>query len=164
MPFFPKPTTKTKDGHAIAFPDVCKTPAGAPSPTPIPYPNTHVASMKRAISKVKITGKKLLEKGSTFSKSQGNEAGSGLKSAGIASSKAMAKAAYKVEVLMTGHVKVMGLAPKLDHKKAVALQKKFESGLEKELKALLEASKDDRDQKREVERLVSDVTRAVRGY
>ena len=161
MPFFPKITSKTKDGRSIAFPDVCKAPQGAPTPAPIPYPNTHVASMKRAISKVKATGKKLTSKMTT---SQGDEAGNAPRLGGIASSKAMTKAAYKVEVLMTGHVKVMGLAPKLDHKKAVALQKKFETNLEKELRLLLDASKDDRDKKREVERLVADVTRAVRGY
>jgi len=163
MPFFPKITTKQKDGRCVAFPDVCMTPQGVPAPTPVPYPNTHVASMKRAITKVKVAAKQITAKPSKLTQSQGDEAGSAGRS-GVVTAKTMTKTLHTVEVLMTGHVKVMGLAPKLDHKKAVALQKKFESNLERELKLLLAAAQDDREQKREIERMVNDVTRAVRGY
>lgn len=69
-------------GISIFFPDVCKTPAGAGA-TPIPYPN--IAKTASAAQKTKKTAStKVMTKGSTFSRSRGDAAGT-LK--GVASSK-----------------------------------------------------------------------------
>ncbi len=63
-------------GQAFAMPDVCLTPA-APSPVPVPYPNTGMLNQaKGTATKVKIAGKPAILLNSTISRSMGDEAGS----------------------------------------------------------------------------------------
>lgn len=67
---------KGSGGMSIVFPDVCKTQCG-PSVVPIPYPNIGKASdTTNGPKKVKIDGKMPMVKGSTYSKSTGDEPGS----------------------------------------------------------------------------------------
>ncbi|HFE36874.1 MAG TPA: DUF4150 domain-containing protein [Gammaproteobacteria bacterium] len=67
---------KSSNGMSIAFPDVCKTPC-APSPIPIPYPNIAMSSnTAKGSKKVKVDGNPIMLKGSNFSTSTGDEAGS----------------------------------------------------------------------------------------
>ena len=90
------------NGISIAFPDVCKTPA-APSPLPIPYPNIAMSTdTDSGSSDVKMDGKKIMLRGSTFKTSKGDEAGS-LK--GVVSSKTSGKAefvSYSFDVKVEG--------------------------------------------------------------
>ena len=76
-----------KSGHqgfAVAgFPDVCKTPSPG-GPVPIPYPNIGSGQQNTAASKTSSTSKPNVLKGSNFSKSSGDEAGSAM---GIVSNK-----------------------------------------------------------------------------
>ena len=66
---------KGSGGIATALPDVCKTPA-APSPLPIPYPNIARSSdTSKGSKKTKCDGKPIMLKGSKFSRSMGDEAG-----------------------------------------------------------------------------------------
>ena len=63
-------------GMAIAFPDVCKTPAPPAPPIPIPYPNiAQVAQAVKTGVKVKVMNQPALNKGSEIPMSQGDEAG-----------------------------------------------------------------------------------------
>lgn len=68
---------KGSGGMSIVFPDVCKTPAPPAGPIPIPYPNIGKSSdTTGGPSKVKTDGKMPMVKGSNYSRSQGDEAGS----------------------------------------------------------------------------------------
>jgi hypothetical protein len=69
---------KGSGGMSIVFPDVCKTPAPpAPAPVPIPYPNLGKASdTSMGPMKVKTDKKMPMVKGSKYSMSTGDEAGS----------------------------------------------------------------------------------------
>jgi hypothetical protein len=89
-------------GIATAFPDVCKTPSPA-GPIPIPYPNIAMSSDTSDGSKtVKIDGNPIMLKGSVFSTSSGDEAGS---AGGVASSCTKGKAEF---TLYSFDVKVDG--------------------------------------------------------
>ncbi len=83
---------KDSNGMAMAFPDVCKTPAPPAPPVPIPYPN--IAQSKdtaKGSSTVKCDGNPVCLKDSNFSTSSGDEAGS---AGGVASSKTKGKAEF----------------------------------------------------------------------
>ncbi len=91
-------------GTAIAFPDVCKTPSPAGgTPVPIPYPN--IASSQNTAdgsSTVKVDGNPIMLRGSNFSTSTGDEAGTAL---GILSNKIKGKAiplTYSFDVMVDG--------------------------------------------------------------
>jgi uncharacterized Zn-binding protein involved in type VI secretion len=93
---------KSSDGVASAFPDVCKTPSPA-GPVPIPYPN--IAQSKdtaQGSSTVTVDGNPIMLKGSNFSTSTGDEAGS---AGGVASSCTKGKAEF---VMYSFDVKVEG--------------------------------------------------------
>jgi len=63
-------------GMAMAFPDVCKTPAPPAPPIPIPYPNIAQSSdTADGSSTVKVDGNPIMLKSSNFSMSSGDEAG-----------------------------------------------------------------------------------------
>lgn len=80
------------DGIAMAFPDVCKTPAPPAPPIPIPYPNIAMSSdADKGTSQVKVDGKPACIEGSVFSKSAGDEAGS---AGGLVSSCTKGKAEF----------------------------------------------------------------------
>lgn len=67
---------KTSGGIATTFPDVCKTPTPA-GPIPIPYPNIAKSTDTSKGSKtVKMDSNPIMLKGSVFSTSTGDEAGS----------------------------------------------------------------------------------------
>jgi hypothetical protein len=67
---------KSSDGIRASFPDVCKTPM-APSPVPIPYPNTAMSSdAADTAGTVKADGNPIMVKDSKFRTSTGDEAGS----------------------------------------------------------------------------------------
>jgi hypothetical protein len=62
-------------GMSIAFPDVCKTPAG-PAVIPIPYPNVGKASdTSGGPATVTVDGKMPMVQGATYATSAGDEAG-----------------------------------------------------------------------------------------
>lgn len=66
---------KSSSGITVAFPDVCKTPSPA-GPIPIPYPNIAKSSdTSKGSKKVKMDGNPIMLKGSNFSTSVGDEAG-----------------------------------------------------------------------------------------
>jgi hypothetical protein len=61
---------------SIVFPDVCKTPAPPGPPVPIPYPNTGQSSdTSDGPTTVKVDGEMPMAKGSKYSRSSGDEAG-----------------------------------------------------------------------------------------
>ena len=67
---------KGSGGMSVVFPDVCKTPA-APSPVPIPYPNTGKSSdTSQGPTTVKTDGQMPMVKGAVYMRSSGDEAGS----------------------------------------------------------------------------------------
>jgi hypothetical protein len=67
--------TSKAGGQCVAYPDVCKTPA-APSPLPIPYPNTGDPSgADDAIDVVLIEKKATVVESSKIPSSKGDEAG-----------------------------------------------------------------------------------------
>jgi len=67
---------KSSGGTSVAFPDVCKTPMPG-GPVPIPYPNLAKSSDTAMGSKsVQMDGNPIMLKGSNFSTSTGDEAGS----------------------------------------------------------------------------------------
>lgn len=95
---------KQSGGTAIAFPDVCKTPSPAGgTPVPIPYPN--IASSQDTAdgsSTVKVDGNPIMLRGSNFSTSTGDEAGTAL---GILSNKIKGKAiplTFSFDVMVDG--------------------------------------------------------------
>jgi hypothetical protein len=80
------------NGTTIAFPDVCKTPSPG-GPIPIPYPNiARSADTAKGTKKVKVEGKPVCVKDSSFSTSTGDEAGTA--GGGVASSKTKGKAEF----------------------------------------------------------------------
>ncbi len=83
---------KGSTGIAMAFPDVCKTPAPPAPPVPIPYPNIAQSSdAAKTTKKVTCDGEGVCVKGSNFSRSSGDEAGS---LNGMVSNKFMGKAEF----------------------------------------------------------------------
>lgn len=84
---------KSSNGVTIAFPDVCKTPAPPAPFVPIPYPNIAKSSdTAKGTKKVKCDGNPVCVKGSNFSMSTGDEAGSA--GGGMVSSKIKGKAEF----------------------------------------------------------------------
>src|SRR5690625_7310012 len=68
--------TKKSGGKVITGPDVCKTPSPG-GPVPIPYPNISLSrDLAKGSKSVKINGAPACLKGSYFSKSVGDQAGS----------------------------------------------------------------------------------------
>jgi hypothetical protein len=66
---------KGSGGMSIVFPDVCKTPSPG-GPIPIPYPNTaKAADTSGGPTTVKCDGEMPMVKGSKYSQSMGDEAG-----------------------------------------------------------------------------------------
>lgn len=83
---------KSSNGVSTAFPDVCKTPSPG-GPVPIPYPNIAMSSDTDKGSKsVKMDGNPIMLKGSVFSTSTGDEAGTA--GGGVVSSKTKGKAEF----------------------------------------------------------------------
>ncbi len=93
---------KGSGGKSPVFPDVCKTPSPA-GPVPIPYPNLAESSnVAKGSKKVKIQGKMAAVKGSNYSTSVGDEAGS---AGGVVSGKTKGKAEF---ILNSFDVKIEG--------------------------------------------------------
>ena len=68
---------KSSGGMVSFMPDVCKTPAPPAPPVPIPYPNIAKSQdTDKGSKKVKVDGNPIMLKGSVFSQSTGDEAGS----------------------------------------------------------------------------------------
>jgi hypothetical protein len=90
-------------GVTMGFPDVCKTPSPA-GPIPIPYPNIAKSSdTSKGSSSVKMDGNPIMLKGSVFSTSTGDEAGSA--GGGVVSNTTKGKAefaAYSFDVKVEG--------------------------------------------------------------
>ena len=83
---------KSSNGIAIAFPDVCKTPAPPAPPIPIPYPNIAMSSdTAKGSKKVKCDGNPICLKDSNFKTSVGDEPGT---LGGIISGKTKGKAEF----------------------------------------------------------------------
>lgn len=81
------------NGVTIAFPDVCKTPAPPAPFVPIPYPNVARSSdTAQGTKKVKVEGKPVCVKDSSFSTSVGDEAGTA--GGGVASGRLKGKAEF----------------------------------------------------------------------
>lgn len=96
-------TYKSTAGISTAtIPDVCKTPSPA-GPVPIPYPNiAQQSSLKGGTTSVKAKGKMIAVKGSQYSRSNGDEAGT---AGGVKSSvnmKATDWITYSFDVKMDG--------------------------------------------------------------
>ncbi len=69
------PASSKQAGMCLGAPDVCMTPA-APSPVPIPYPNTgQLPNASGTVSKVVIANMESVVESSTIPKSQGDEPG-----------------------------------------------------------------------------------------
>jgi hypothetical protein len=84
--------TKDSNGTTVAFPDVCKTPSPG-GPIPIPYPNVaRSADTAKGTRKVTVGGNPVCVKGSHFSTSTGDEAGTA--GGGVASGKTKGKAEF----------------------------------------------------------------------
>jgi hypothetical protein len=67
---------KGSGGISTVFPDVCKTPAPPAPPVPIPYPNIGQASdTAQGPTTVTTDGQMPMVKGSVYSRSSGDEAG-----------------------------------------------------------------------------------------
>jgi len=72
------PASSTEKGQCVAFPDVCKTPAG-PAVALVPYSNTaqlNQTNMATASQTVFLVGKNAVTENSEISMSSGDEAGS----------------------------------------------------------------------------------------
>ena len=66
----------TEEKTVRSIPDVCETPPSPSEPVPIPYPNTATSKDTASGSKkVKVEGKEVMTKKSSFKKSTGDEAG-----------------------------------------------------------------------------------------
>lgn len=95
---------KGSSGIVTCFPDVCKTPAPPAPPVPIPYPNIAKSSdTSKGSKKVKMDGNPIMLKGSVFSTSTGDEAGTA--GGGVVSNTTKGKAEF---VLYSFDVKVEG--------------------------------------------------------
>jgi len=82
---------KSSGGQVCFFPDVCLTPSPA-GPVPVPYPNiARSADTDQGSKTVTIDGNPVMLKGSVFSKSTGDEAGS---AGGVASGVTKGKAEF----------------------------------------------------------------------
>ena len=93
---------KGSGGKVICFPDVCKTPSPG-GPIPIPYPNIGMSSdTAKGTKKVKNQGNPVMVKGSNYSTSTGDEAGS---AGGVISSKTKGKCEF---ILFSFDVKFEG--------------------------------------------------------
>jgi uncharacterized Zn-binding protein involved in type VI secretion len=94
---------KDSGGVATAFPDVCKTPSPG-GPVPIPYPNVaKSADTSQGSSTVEMDGNPVMLKGSVFSTSTGDEAGTA--GGGVASNTTKGKAEfvnYSFDVIVEG--------------------------------------------------------------
>lgn len=103
--------TKKSGGKVITGPDVCKTPSPG-SPVPIPYPNISLSSdLAKGSKSVKVNGVPVCLKGSNFSKSSGDQAGS---LGGVISGKTGSKAEpvnYSFDVKIEGKGVVRNLDP-----------------------------------------------------
>lgn len=92
----------SSNGTAMWFPDVCKTPTPG-GPIPIPYPNIAMSSNTAdGSSSVKVDGNPMMLKGSNYSMSSGDEAGSAM---GVVSNKIKGKAEpvnYSFDVKVDG--------------------------------------------------------------
>lgn len=94
---------KGSGGKAIAFPDVCKTPTPG-GPVPVPYPNIGMSSdTAKGTKTVKVQKNPSMVKGSNYSKSTGDEAGTA--GGGIVSSKTKGKCEF---ILFSFDVKFEG--------------------------------------------------------
>jgi len=83
---------KSSNGIATAFPDVCKTPTPG-GPVPIPYPNIAMSKdTAMGSTSVKMDGNPIMLKGSNFSTSVGDEAGTA--GGGVASNTTKGKAEF----------------------------------------------------------------------
>lgn len=83
---------KSSGGVTMAFPDVCKTPSPG-GPVPVPYPNVAKSSdTAKGSKKVKVDGNPIMLKGSVFSTSMGDEAGTA--GGGVASNTTKGKAEF----------------------------------------------------------------------
>lgn len=94
---------KTSEGISSAFPDVCKTPTGA-GPVPIPYPNVaRSVNTAHGSKTVFMDGHSIMLKGSDFSTSTGDEAGTA--GGGVASGRIKGMAIfvnYSFDVMVEG--------------------------------------------------------------
>lgn len=87
------PASTKGGGQAMAFPDVCKTPAPPAPFVPVPYPNIGMVNQaSKTSTKVKIKGKAAATTKTEMSRSQGDEAGT---LGGMISAVNMNKIAYK---------------------------------------------------------------------
>ncbi len=83
---------KDSGGICMGFPDVCKTPAPPAGPIPIPYPNiAQSQDTSQGSTTVKMDGNPVMLKGSVFSQSSGDEAGS---AGGVVTSQTKGKAEF----------------------------------------------------------------------
>lgn len=94
---------KSSSGRAPSVPDVCKTPAPPGPPVPIPYPNFAFSTdTDQGSTTVKMDGKPIMLKNSTFSGSVGDEAGT-LKGIASSTNKGVAKFSnYSFDVKVEG--------------------------------------------------------------
>jgi len=94
---------KSSNGVSTAFPDVCKTPTPG-GPVPIPYPNIAMSKdTSQGSTSVKMDGNPIMLKGSVFSMSTGDEAGTA--GGGVISGKIKGKAEfvnYSFDVMVEG--------------------------------------------------------------
>lgn len=94
---------KSSGGKCICFPDVCKTPSPG-GPIPIPYPNIGMSSnTAKGTKKVKNQNNPVMVKGSNYSTSTGDEAGTA--GGGVVSSKTKGKCEF---ILFSFDVKFEG--------------------------------------------------------
>jgi hypothetical protein len=132
-------TYKSTVGLSTAtLPDVCKTPSPG-GPVPIPYPNfADQSSLDKGTTTVKAKGKMIAIKGSEYSRSNGDEAGT---AGGVASSTNMKETGwitYSFDVKMDGqnacrhtdkkfhnHKNTVDLAGNVDPSAATALLEDF---------------------------------------
>ena len=85
---------KDSSGIVMGFPDVCKTPSPA-GPIPIPYPNIAMSTDTAQGSKeVNVDGNPVMLKGSVFSMSSGDEAGTA--GGGVVSNTTKGKAEFQL--------------------------------------------------------------------
>jgi uncharacterized Zn-binding protein involved in type VI secretion len=83
---------KKSNGMVMGFPDACKTPTPG-GPVPIPYPNVAMSKdLDKGTKKVKVDGQPAAVKGSVFSTSTGDEAGTA--GGGVVSSTTKGKAEF----------------------------------------------------------------------
>ena len=85
---------KDSSGMVAGFPDVCKTPSPG-GPIPIPYPNIAMSTdTDQGSQTVTVDGNPVMLKGSSFSKSTGDEAGTA--GGGVVSNTTKGKAEFQL--------------------------------------------------------------------